>query len=214
MSRSLFVIPFISFLAACSGTPSVALDAPDAAPAGDAVAAQDAAPGEDVTTTEAEAGPLCTSGLVDCDGTCRDLRSDTGNCGACGNVCNGGEPVCAGGSCECATGGSEDFPYSYDTCDPTLGFGSGGCVICDVEIHKCVTRPDYSDCLHNGQCCGAACVALDLDPQNCGVCGGTCDIGESCLAWQCCSGGDSPTPPFCCRYLPTGTQQCFDGTPE
>src|SRR5438132_121170 len=33
---------------------------------------------------------VCEQGFTDCDGTCRDLSSDSGNCGACKTACPSG----------------------------------------------------------------------------------------------------------------------------
>src|SRR6185503_8823086 len=42
---------------------------------------------------------ICVCGQTNCNGTCRDTRSDTANCGACGNACASGS-TCSGGSCQ------------------------------------------------------------------------------------------------------------------
>ena len=41
--------------------------------------------------------PMCDAPLVDCNGTCADLNSDSNNCGQCGHVCPSG--VCQAGAC-------------------------------------------------------------------------------------------------------------------
>ncbi len=41
----------------------------------------------------------CPAGLTLCNGSCTNLSFDTLNCGACGNVCGGGE-TCSGGVCQ------------------------------------------------------------------------------------------------------------------
>lgn len=103
----------------------------------------------------------CPSGLVDCDGECKqtccptgqiacedgctDPLRDSANCGACGNACLGGM-TCMQGSCQCPTG-----------------------------------TPDY---------CSGTCINTQNDPNNCGSCGKTCPPGELCAAGGCrCSSG-------------------------
>ncbi|MGA1146867.1 MAG: MopE-related protein, partial [Candidatus Nanopelagicales bacterium] len=47
--------------------------------------------------------PSCPDGLADCGGVCIDLESNVSNCGACGVVCDDGDPctmdTCVGGEC-------------------------------------------------------------------------------------------------------------------
>jgi len=57
---------------------------------------------DDVCSPVPDAGtyacaPLCTSPLVDCEGTCADLTSDPLNCGACDHVCDSG--ICVASMC-------------------------------------------------------------------------------------------------------------------
>ena len=54
-------------------------------------------------TTTALGNPACPSGQTLCDGSCIDTQSDSQHCGACGNVCNEGEP-CSEGTCLSWTG--------------------------------------------------------------------------------------------------------------
>ena len=60
-------------------------------------------PGASVTTkipatTNTPGNPSCSSGQTRCDGSCIDTQSNLQHCGACGNVCNAGEP-CSEGKC-------------------------------------------------------------------------------------------------------------------
>jgi hypothetical protein len=60
-------------------------------------------PGASVTTkipatTNTPGNPSCSSGQTRCDGSCIDTQSNSQHCGACGNVCNTGEP-CSEGKC-------------------------------------------------------------------------------------------------------------------
>jgi len=59
--------------------------------------------GSSVTTkipliTNTPGSSSCSSGQTLCDGSCVDTQSNTKHCGACGNVCNEGEP-CSEGKC-------------------------------------------------------------------------------------------------------------------
>ncbi len=84
-------------------------------------------------------------------GGCRDLSSDLGSCGACGNVCLDGQPTrhtsprCDYGRCvyPCAAGWGDCNGYDFDGCETNLEFdpkNCGGCgLVCDgVAGQACV----------------------------------------------------------------------------
>jgi hypothetical protein len=77
-------------------------------------------PGASVTTkipgaTVTSVNPACPSGQTSCDGSCIDTQSNSQHCGACGNVCNTGEP-CSEGTCLSWTGSwwNEDDHRTYE----------------------------------------------------------------------------------------------------
>jgi hypothetical protein len=71
--------------------------------------------------------PACPSGQTSCDGSCIDTQSNSQHCGACGNVCNTGEP-CSEGTCLSWTGSWIcDFGDKYElTQTGTLVNGTDG----------------------------------------------------------------------------------------
>ncbi len=61
----------------------------------------------------------------------------------------------------------------------------------------CPSNPQFCA----GTCCGTACVQTDLDKNNCGGCGTTCEAGQVCAKSKCgClpSGADPQTDPKNC----------------
>ncbi|MBN1607734.1 MAG: glucosylceramidase [Polyangiaceae bacterium] len=73
--------------------------------------------------------------------------------------------------------------------------------------------------------CGAGCVNLQTDSQNCGICGQACSVGQSCQAGVCaCAAGFTPCPAGCvdtmsdssncgtCDMACAGGQVCSQGT--
>jgi hypothetical protein len=77
--------------------------APAQTPAVPVTAATSGTSGALVTTeipaiTNIPGNPSCSPGQALCDGSCIDTQSDSQHCGACGNVCNTGEP-CSEGTC-------------------------------------------------------------------------------------------------------------------
>jgi hypothetical protein len=65
-------------------------------------------------TTNTLGNLSCSSGQTSCDGSCMDTQSDSQHCGACGNVCNTGEP-CSEGTCLSWTGSWErDDGWVYE----------------------------------------------------------------------------------------------------
>src|SRR2546425_8872798 len=45
--------------------------------------------------------PICGAGFEACGAACVDIRSDSANCGGCGNRC-GANQACRNGSCGCS----------------------------------------------------------------------------------------------------------------
>lgn len=125
-------------------------------------------------------GASCAGGWC-CGGSCSDLTTDAGNCGACGHVC-----IPAGGTNACVAGGC--FPICgpvYGSCD---GIPDNGCETALVTPINC-----------GG--CGIICDGYGQTADNV-----TCDANESCT-FSCqgehydvdgnktdgCEAADSPT---------------------
>lgn len=144
--------------------------------------------GKSIQTTGGEAGAPseCGPGLVPCDETCSDLRTDESNCGACNVRCARDErcidarcvapSLCEPGTTQC---GNEcvDLRYSNRHCG-ACGVSCGGGSVCQNGI---CTSPCPS-----GQC-GGVCVDFGSDPNNCGGCGFVCGPGNYCNAGTCFS---------------------------
>ncbi|MBP6833267.1 MAG: hypothetical protein KA978_20935 [Deltaproteobacteria bacterium] len=101
----------------------------------------------------------CNAGFANCDGApgngCeRNLNSDTNNCGACGNVCAGGQ-LCSAGVC-------------VTTC------GSGQ-TNCSSVCRDLTTDPDACGA------CGTVCSGTGIVSRTCGgsACSGTCAAGRA-----------------------------------
>ena len=130
----------------------------------------------------------CSGACVDLDaddancGTCgnthcTDQRNDRNNCGACGKVCPGTQ-VCV--AAQCVPAGA---------CGPTNEVCSSNHVtpVCTGNVCAGACAMGYGDCNHNKQTDGCE-TSLGSNP-NCGVCGHTCAVGESCLSGQCLPNG-------------------------
>lgn len=130
----------------------------------------------------------CRDGAVCCGAVCSDLGSDPSNCGACGNVCGGGQGCFAG------------------TCCAESQLCGGVCCLNGT----CATGPD-----NQAVCCPSGtptCPLFSLPgfPPAGNLC---CPEGEHCLAPEIIGGiglpGFSVAPPVCC---PAGTlKACFVG---
>jgi len=102
----LFALILVS---ACTDTSQPPLSpAPGQTPAVPGTTGTSGIPGASVTTkipatTNTPGNPSCSSGQTRCDESCIDTQSNSQHCGACGNVCNEGEP-CSEGTCLSWTG--------------------------------------------------------------------------------------------------------------
>jgi len=110
------------------------------------------------TATVAAIQTSCLSGLALCSGTCRDLTTDSRNCGSCGYICP------AGTSCQnswCLEGGK----------------GS--------NTNDSGVLPTDSTCTGRETLCGNACANLLTDKNHCGVCSRACGSQEICVDARC-----------------------------
>jgi hypothetical protein len=111
----LFALILVS---ACTDTSqSPVSPAPAQTPAVPVTAATSGTSGALVTTeipatTNTPGNPSCPSGQTLCDGSCIDTQSNSQHCGACGNVCNEGEP-CSEGRCLSWTGSWVEEPSGW-----------------------------------------------------------------------------------------------------
>ena len=133
----------------------------------------------------------CPHGTVDCDGVCRDTRTDGHNCGECGTACRSGE-VCSSGTCglSCVGGATICSGKCVDTqLDPQH---CGGCSTPCTSGQVCSAGKCGLSCAGGMTICSGKCVDTQLDPQNCGKCGNACTSGLVCSAGKCvlhCAGG-------------------------
>lgn len=151
----------------------------------------------------------CDRDMTNCNGYCRYLKTDIGNCGACGISCPTGQ-TCSDGQCtlNCKEGKSN--------C-------GGSCVNLTADTKNCgacgISCPTGQVC-NNGQCnikcinnliyCNGQCRDLSADTTNCGACGVSCPAGQICQNGQCgamCGSGLSYCNGFC-RNLLTDSSSC------
>ena len=110
----------------------------------------------------------CKNGTTKCGKKCRDLTSDSANCGACGHACGSGEG-CVGGAC------------------------AGGCGAGQTRCGgSCVnTQTDEANCGSCGHACdgGESCQGSQCQTTTCGA--GQIRCGNGCVATvgdhPCCS---------------------------
>jgi hypothetical protein len=122
----------------------------------------------------------CNAGYANCDGLpgtgCEtNLKTDSKNCGSCGNVC----PVPANGTATCNNG----------VCGVACGSGytacSGACVDMQSDNNHCGNCDTV--CTTAQKCCSGVCVNYLSDTNNCGGCGNVCQNpgGTGCCGGVC-----------------------------
>jgi Cys-rich repeat protein len=142
--------------------------------------------------------PGCASGLTSCGGVCVDTKSSNNNCGVCGNACGVGL-ACRSGTCgpPTCTSNADCTSLPGTICDTQLP--SGLCVPqnsglqgfpcnnnADCQSGTCTNNACTAPSCPSGQTdCGGICVNLQNNPADCGACGATCGVGQTCNAGQC-----------------------------
>ncbi|HVJ90128.1 MAG TPA: LamG-like jellyroll fold domain-containing protein [Labilithrix sp.] len=129
-------------------------------------------------------GAACPAGATSCSGICRDLLTDTANCGACGNACTGGT-VCDQGTCAatCSTGLTSCNGACVNLASDTSHCGSCGTTCKATE--RCNASKCEQVCADGQAICNQACVSIATDKANCGGCGIACVGNQTCTGGRC-----------------------------
>jgi hypothetical protein len=181
-------------------------------------------PTEQVTYVTENSTPYvtCRQGLTNCDGFCRDLAVDIGNCGSCGNVCSSGERCtasqCAGSVMQGSTQGSESGSSVDDCTRGSLCDGvctditsdpanCGGCGNICPSDQFCSGSSCVGQCPAGLSACSGWCIDKNSDTLNCGSCDNQCSSGQVCSTGQCmtvetsCSEGLTDCAGSCANLL-------------
>jgi len=126
----------------------------------------------------------CPAALNNCDGACRNLKTDNANCGTCGQVCTGTD-FCLEGVC---------FPR--DLCPANPGR------ICTLSIVPCAGSGScFCERSTEGQ---VVCISLAATPGLTAICGSqacttnaNCPAGTACIDVAACCGGKNVCLPAC-----------------
>ena len=131
----------------------------------------------------------CLTDLASCSGSCVDLETDHGNCGACGVACASGEsckasactPLCADSLSACGTG---EAATCVDTASDVRNCGACGAACADGE--RCTLGVCHLGCAAAGWgTCGARCYQLSSDASHCGDCATACPSDQVCSSGSC-----------------------------
>jgi hypothetical protein len=144
------------------------------------------------------AGQQCCGDL-----TCRNLRSDPQNCGACDNVCTGGT-ICQNGACVCPSGLIDCSGVCKNLAADSQNCGSCGNVCTGGKFCQngiCVCPSGLTDC-------GGICKNLATDSQNCGSCGNVCTGGRFCQNGRCICPSGLTDCGGVCKNLTNDAQNC------
>ncbi len=154
--------------------------------------------------SDAGDGGLCPVGTFDCDGdgVCEDLMHNSSHCGACFNVCGGGQScnqgICSGcGGLQCADGWADCNCNVQDGCETSLVFDPSNCgacgVVCAMGLSCTAGQCEQSDAGDSGTCpvgsadCDSDGICDDLQYNNihCGACFSVCGAGLQCWLGIC-----------------------------
>lgn len=94
------------------------------------------------TSTATVVPPTCKGGITLCNAVSTDTRTDSANCGACGNVCSGGQ------QCSCGVCATELTCRAFgELCTNNFQCCSVGC------FNKCFCSEAGEPCYSTSDCC-------------------------------------------------------------
>ena len=146
------------------------------------------APRQDLQTTapvlQNTPAATCRAGMTNCNGFCRDLNADIGNCGTCGIACPATQK-CLDGQCVCR---DEGYSACADRVCRNLNSDMKNCGACGIICPAgqiCSSGQCTISCTGGKSNCGGTCVDLTTDLKNCGACKIACPDGQTCNNGQC-----------------------------
>jgi endoglucanase len=130
----------------------------------------------------------CSSGQMDCSGTCTNVQSDSQNCGACGNTCGSGSS-CQAGACSCTSG----FVSCGGSCVASNAQHCGSsCTACS-GTDVCNSDGTCSSTCSSGTKCSDGACSSSTNSADCGTCGNACSGGTTCVSGTCSCGTSTQT---------------------
>ncbi len=163
---------------------------------------------------------VCEPGLSACAGECVEQLTDTNHCGGCGLVCADSEDCC-GGACIAVNTDANHCGGCDVLCDGKCNDGLCDCTNGDKPVdlsgndqdncgacgNRCDEHPNTQNidtscnagaCIYTcfvgfGDCTSAlGCeTQTDTSTEHCGVCGGVCAEGTTCVSGECLCGGSA-----------------------
>ena len=127
-------------------------------------------------------GATCTSPSMVCGAECRNLSTDSANCGACGAACMVGQ-ACNAGKCGCSATTTACGASCVDTTSNASNCGACGNACPSTQV--CSLGKCGSACAPGLTKCGSACVDVMGAQANCGACGNACPVDQSCWMGGC-----------------------------
>jgi hypothetical protein len=124
---------------------------------------------------------------------CANFSTDASNCGSCGQTCGAGQS-CMGGVCTANCSGNESAcggmctntsfdPSNCGTCGHGCAFAQGSAACAGGGCFLTACNAGYGDCNH-AQSDGCE-TNTNSDAANCGACGTSCALGETCVSAVC-----------------------------
>lgn len=124
----------------------------------------------------------CGSGLFSCNGVCKNVMTDSSNCGTCGLACGAGQ-TCSAGACVCGSGSGTTACGLLCKNLTNDALNCGACSKACQQGQSC--QSGQCQCVAPLQSCTGACVNTMSDPNNCGSCGNACSTNQVCSQGQC-----------------------------
>ncbi|MFO0665117.1 MAG: hypothetical protein U0174_14280 [Polyangiaceae bacterium] len=109
-----------------------------------------------------------------CSGACVDTSKDSEHCGSCDRACAATD-VCQNGTCKLAC--TDGMTACTNVVSPADAGTQSDADSAAPEAGGTVTAP--------------YCAKLSDDPKNCGQCGKTCDVTQTCQTGACCKANET-----------------------
>lgn len=128
----------------------------------------------------------CPEGMSLCSGTCVNLQTDPGNCGACGFSVPYQE-TCIQGKFSGSVGANNSEPFPASTATPSP-VPTNTSITGSASTSATASVPQGS-CRTGQKLCSGTCTDLQKDSRNCGSCGYICPSGLTCQNSWCLEPG-------------------------